>query len=93
MPRRPLNSIPAEHRMAVYYLGLIPEEIVSVRTISQVPMVFDVHLRKGEREWHGHIPAPEFSMRPPVTRMDDLIDSTQTCPACGGSGKVPRTRT
>ena len=84
------NPIPVEHRLAVYYLGLDYTEIVSTKVVSNVPMVFEVHLRKGGREWKGHIPAPEWSMRPVVTHLADLLNSTKDCPTCEGTGKVPQ---
>ena len=90
MAQRRENPIPVEHRQAVYYLGLDYTEIVYAREISNVPHVFDVHLRKGGREWKGHIPVPEFTLRPPVTHLEDLLNSTMDCPTCDGSGKVPR---
>jgi hypothetical protein len=90
MANRRENPIPVEHRQAVYFLGLDPKEIVSVREISVIPHVFDVHLRWGGKEWHGHIPVPSYGPRPPVIRLADLISHTKDCEHCGGSGKVPR---
>ena len=50
MAQRRENPIPIEHRQAVYSLGLDYTEIVYAREISNVPHVFDVHLRKGGRD-------------------------------------------
>jgi hypothetical protein len=90
MPRsRPsCERIPIQFRQAVYYLGLDPDEIVEVREISYDGPTFDVHLRKSDLEWHGHLRAPAWSPHPPVCRIEDLVNNTKDCSACKGSGKV-----
>lgn len=90
MPRsRPqCERIPIEFREAVYYLGLSSDEIVDVRKISSTGPVFDVHLRKGDQEWRGHLTAPPWSTRVPVCRIEDLVNNTQDCSTCRGSGKI-----
>lgn len=82
------NPIPTEHKAAVYFLGLNPEEIVEVKEIS--PSRWAVKLAKGELEWSGQLTAPAWSIRPPVTTIEDLLNETTNCPHCSGSGKVPR---
>lgn len=83
-------TIPMKYKEVVYYLGLDPKEIVSVKKISSVPQTWDVHLRWGDKEWRGHIEAPPWSLRPPVTRLDDLLNNTKDCEACHGTGKVSK---
>lgn len=89
MPRR--DAIPTGFKEAVYYLNLDHTEIVSVRKISFEGPTFDIHLRSGEKEWHGHLKARPYNGTVPARlTIDDLIAGTMRCPTCHGSGSVPR---
>lgn len=91
MAKRAENPIPVEFRLAVYFLNLDYTEIVSAKQISPEGPTFAVHLRKGGREWKGNLKAPSWTGGvPPPIRLEDLLNSTQDCPTCEGSGKVPR---
>ena len=84
------ENIPVEHRLAVYLYGLDPAEIVALRYLDPGGMKIAVKLRRGKLEWSGHLSAPTLRLPPPRIRVADLLDDTRDCPACRGSGKVPR---
>lgn len=95
-----MSSIPTKYKEACYYLGLNPDHIVDLQRLSpedlaskgydSLAMAWRVSLRNGDLHWSGIIVAPPYSVRPPVTHIEDLINNTRDCPNCKGSGKVPQ---
>lgn len=85
------STIPTHLKLAVYYFGFDPAEVVDIKYLDSTGQHVEVHLRSGDLEWKGKLRAPLYDpARVPVTRVADLVNCTQDCPACEGSGKVPR---
>lgn len=82
------TRMPIKLRAAVYYFGFDPDEVVDLRYLDTSGQKVWVHLRKDDLEWKGNLEAPSWSVRPVVTRVEDLVNNTQDCPTCGGSGKM-----
>jgi hypothetical protein len=84
------DEIPMRYKAAVYYFGLNYHDIEHLDYLDGSGMRIRVKLRKGDLEWSGILTAPPWRLRPPVTRIEDLINNTKDCPACKGSGKVSK---
>ena len=84
------NPIPVEHRLAVNYLGLDYTEIVSLKVVSDLPMVLEPALAQGRAGVEGPYPRPRVVDAPGVPHLAHLLNSTRDCPTCEGTGKVPQ---
>lgn len=83
------SEIPTRFKQAVYFYGFDPAEIVDVKYLDGHGRIW-VHLRNGELEWKGKLDAPPWKIPMPTIRCEDLVNGTEDCPACRGSGKVAK---
>jgi len=95
-----MSSVPTQHKEIVYWTGVRFNEIEWAEKLSPtelanqgydpLAMAWWVSLRKGDLHWSGIVVAPPYDpRRPPLARIEDLLNNTRDCSHCKGSGKVP----